>query len=329
MQIGEIKIDNPVILAPMAGVSDYPYRQLARQMGCELLYTEMISSRGLVCGNKRTRELLDFYTGEKGIIAVQLFGEDPGFMARAAEIVEEQFQPDIIDINMGCPTAKIIRNGSGAALMREPERAREIISAVVEAVQLPVTIKIRKGWDDKKANAVEIAVLGERMGIKAVTVHGRTREELYQGQADWGIIKEVKKSVNIPVIGNGDITSPELAQEMLKITGCDGIMIGRGALGNPWLLQRTSHYLQTGELLPEPEYAEKIDLLLKHLLMAVDYYTENIAIPKMRKHLLWYLKGMPCSTNIKEKISRLDKYQDIVDTMQEYKMLLTSGMNHI
>jgi tRNA-dihydrouridine synthase B len=329
MQIGEIKIDNPVILAPMSGVIDYPYRQLARQMGCELLYTEMISSRGLVCGNKRTRELLDFYTGEKGVIAVQLFGEDPGFMARAAGIVEEQFQPDIIDINMGCPTAKIVRNGSGAALMREPERAGEIISAVVKAVQLPVTIKIRKGWDNKRVNAVEIAVLGEKMGIKAVTVHGRTQEELYQGQADRDIIKEVKESVKIPVIGNGDITSPELAREMLKITDCDGIMIGRGALGNPWLLQQTSHFLQTGELLPEPEYEEKIDLLLKHLQMAVDYYTEEIAIPKMRKHLLWYIKGMPSSSKIKERINRFNNYQDIVDTMQEYRMLLTSGMNHI
>lgn len=318
MKIGKYRVNNPVILAPMAGVSDYPYRQIAREMGCELVYTEMVSSKGLIYGNSKTAELIDFSPGEEGLIAVQIFGEEPDDMTRAAEMIVEKYSPHILDINMGCPTPKIVKTGAGAALMREPERAKRVIEAVVNAVALPVTVKIRKGWDKDSINAVEIAIMAEKLGVKAVAIHGRTREDFYRGAADWEIIKRVKESIKIPVIGNGDIFTPEDASKMMTETNCDGVMIGRGAQGNPWLLKRTSRFIKTGEILPEPSYEERLEMSLYHLKLAVEYYGEERGIPLMRKHLSWYLKGMPNSTHLKEQFFRLKSYNSVREILENY-----------
>ncbi|MCG8512776.1 MAG: tRNA dihydrouridine synthase DusB [Halanaerobiales bacterium] len=323
MQIGNLMIETPVFLAPMAGISDYPYRQLIREMGGQLLYTEMISSKGLVYGNERSRELIDFNRREKGLIAVQIFGEDPVFMREAAAILAVEYQPDLIDLNMGCPMPKIVKSGSGSALLQDAKRAGEIMAAVVNAVKLPVTVKIRAGWDRSRLNAVEIAQLAEEKGVKAVAVHARTRDQFYLGKADWQIIQLVKEKVNIPVIGNGDIFSPEDAGAMITGTGCDAVMIGRAVRGNPWLIHRTSHFLQTGEVLAEPDCPERIKTALSHLEGAVAYFGERLGIPRMRKHLAWYLKGLPHSTSIKERIFQLNQYQQVAALLKEYLHMIT------
>ncbi|MEJ6952501.1 tRNA dihydrouridine synthase DusB [Natronospora cellulosivora (SeqCode)] len=318
MDIGKIKIKSSVFLAPMAGISDYPYRQLIRKMGCKLLYSEMVSSKGLVYGSDRSYELMEYNKTNDSYFAIQLFGEDPKYMAEAAKIIEEKVQPSIIDINMGCPMPKIVKNGSGAALMKNPQLAGKIIRAVVEAVDLPVSFKIRSGWKQEEINADKIALIGEEAGAKAVAVHARTRGQFYDGVADWEIIKLVKSKVDIPVIGNGDIFTPEDAKKMKKRTKCDGIMIGRGAQGNPWLIKRAIHYLGTGILLPEPSYEEVIKMALKHLQKSVDYFGEKVAVPRMRKHLAWYIKGMPYSTEIKQEINRMKEYLQLEKLLDNY-----------
>ena len=323
MQIGNLMIENPVFLAPMAGISDYPYRQLIREMGGQLLYTEMVSSKGLVYGNEKSKELIDFNRREKGLIAVQIFGEDPVFMREAAAILAAEYQPDLIDLNMGCPMPKIVKSGSGSALLQDAKRAGEIMAAVVNAVKLPVTVKIRAGWDRSRLNAVEIAQLAEEKGVKAVAVHARTRDQFYLGKADWQIIQLVKEQVNIPVIGNGDIFSPEDAGAMITGTGCDAVMIGRAVRGNPWLIHRTSHFLQTGEVLAEPDCPERIKTALSHLERAVAYFGERLGVPRMRKHLAWYLKGLPHSTSIKERIFQLNQYQQVAALLKEYLHMIT------
>ncbi|MFP4017579.1 MAG: tRNA dihydrouridine synthase DusB [Halanaerobiales bacterium] len=329
MNIADIKIDVPIILAPMAGVTDYPYRQIIRRMGCKLLYSEMVSSKGLVYGSDRSYDLMEYTTKGDGLISIQIFGEEASFMAEAAQIIEREINPDIIDINMGCPTAKIVKNGSGCALMKTPELAGDIIKAVVEAVDLPVTFKIRKGWDEDSINAVEIAQIGEKMGAKAVAVHGRTREQFYNGEADWGIIKEVKEAVSIPVIGNGDIFEPEDVLKMFEETNCDGVMIGRGCQGNPWLLKRSIHLMETGELLPEPDYREIIEMALYHTEKSVEYFGEKMAIPRMRKHLAWYIKGLPFSTEVKGKINHLTKEREVQSVMLDYQLKLAENCSDI
>ena len=323
MQIGNLIIENPVFLAPMAGISDYPYRQLIREMGGQLLYTEMVSSKGLVYGSERSRELIDFNRREKGLIAVQIFGEEPVFMREAATIIAAEYQPDLIDLNMGCPMPKIVKSGSGSALMQDEKRAGEIMAAVVNAVKLPVTVKIRAGWDRSRLNAVEIARLAEEKGVKAVAVHARTRDQFYLGKADWQIIQLVKEQVSIPVIGNGDIFSPEDAGAMITSTGCDAVMIGRAVRGNPWLIKRTSHFLKTGEVLAEPDCPERIKTALSHLERAVAYFGERVGVPRMRKHLAWYLKGLPHSTSIKGRIFKLNQYQQVADLLKEYLHMIT------
>jgi len=322
MKIADLKIEPAVFLAPMAGVSDYPYRQLVREMGVELIYTEMVSSKGYEYGNKRTTELIEFDKGENGKIAVQIFGEEPEFMARAAEGISTEYNVDIIDINMGCPARKIVKNGAGSALMKDPDLAFEIINSTVNAAKVPVTVKMRSGWDEENINAVEIAKISEEAGAAAVAVHGRTRSQFYKGQADWNIIRKVVDSVKIPVIANGDIFSAKDAGEIFTKTGCDGIMIGRAAQGYPWIFKEIIEFLNTGRLIDAPSNKEKIEMSLRHLELAVDYYGERHGIPIMRKHISWYLKGMPNAGVIKNKVNKLAKKDELISFLSEYKKAL-------
>ncbi|MFW5986326.1 MAG: tRNA dihydrouridine synthase DusB [Halanaerobiales bacterium] len=319
LSIDGINIDNPVILAPMAGVSDYPYRQIAREMGIKFLYTEMISSKGLVYGNVRTKEMIDFDRRGEGLIAVQIFGEEPSIMAEAAVIVEREFGPDFIDLNMGCPVPKVVKTGAGSALMKEPELAGKIIHAVVQAVDIPVLVKIRKGWNGKTITGVEVALEAERNGAAAVAVHGRTRDQYYSGEADWNFIGRVSEKIGLPVIGNGDIFSPEDAAEMMETGNCEAVMIGRGARGNPWLLKNTAAYLMAGKKGQKPTRKQRINMALYHLRLAVDYYGEETAIPRMRKHISWYLKGISYSARVKEEVYNLKTYREVRTTLEKFK----------
>ncbi|MGL5512662.1 MAG: tRNA dihydrouridine synthase DusB, partial [Sporomusa sp.] len=303
MRIGKIELVNPVILAPMAGVTDLPFRLLAKEMGCGLVYSEMVSDKGLIYENTHTKKLLAIDEQERPV-ALQIFGSDPDSMAKAAHIVAAA-GADIIDINMGCPTLKIVKNGEGSALMRNPSLAYRIVAAVVKSAgSVPVTIKFRKGWDEQSVNAVEFARLAEQAGAAAVSIHGRTREQFYSGQADWSIIRQVKQAVAIPVIGNGDIRTPQDAKRMLRETGCDGIMIGRGAQGNPWIFRQVTHYLSTGQILPPPTLSERIDMLLRQLAMLVRHKGEYIGIREMRSHAAWYTKGLPSSAELRLKFNQ-------------------------
>lgn len=319
MHIGEISLANPVILAPMAGVTDLPFRLLAKEMGCGLVYSEMVSDKGLIYDNAHTKKMLAIKEQERPV-ALQIFGSEPESMGQAAKIVAGA-GADIIDINMGCPTLKIVKNGEGSALMRKPELAYRIIAAVVAAAagKIPVTVKFRKGWDEKSVNAVEIAKLAEQAGAAAVSVHGRTREQFYSGFADWNSIREVKKAVRIPVIGNGDIRTPQDAKRMLTETGCDGIMIGRGAQGNPWIFRQVAHYLATGEVLPSPGLKERIDMLLRHLDMLVEHKGEYIGIREMRSHAAWYTKGLPKSAELRLKFNQAINREDFIHIMENYR----------
>lgn len=316
MRIGNVEIENPVFLAPMAGVTDLPYRILVKEMGCGLLYTEMISAKGLYYDNEKTTKLLDIDKKEQPI-SLQIFGSQPEIMAEIAEQLNDMsFQ--ILDINMGCPTPKITKNGDGSALMKKPKLAGEIIKAVVKTSKKPVTIKIRKGWDDNLINAVEMAIKAQEAGAKAIAIHGRTREQYYSGQADWDIIREVKKEVTIPVIGNGDIYSPESAKHMMEYTGCDAIMIGRAAQGNPWIFKRIIHYLKTEELLPLPSTKEIVAMIIKHMEMLVQYKGEKLAIREMRKHIAWYTKGLKNATILRRETNKLESQRQVTALLTDY-----------
>lgn len=315
MRIGNVTLKNTVVLAPMAGVTDQAFRILAKEMGCALVYSEMISDKGLIYRNSHTLEMLQIDERERPV-TLQIFGSEPDCMAKAAKIVE-QAGADIIDINMGCPTPKIVKNGEGSALMRQPELAYAIIASVVDAVSVPVTVKMRKGWDETTVNAVQIAQLAEKAGAAAVAVHGRTREQFYMGTADWTIIRQVKESVGIPVLGNGDVNNPQAAKRLLTETNCDGIMIGRGCQGNPWLFRQTIHYLETGELLPGPTIDERNQVLRRHLDMLVALKGEYIAIREMRRHAAWYTKGLPYAAELRLKLNQAESREDFLNCLSE------------
>lgn len=301
LKIGDIEMKNRVVLAPMAGVCNPAFRLIAKEFGTGLVCAEMVSDKAILHGNKRTLEMLFVDEREKPL-SLQIFGGDRESLVEAAKVVDQQTNADIIDINMGCPVPKVTKCDAGARWLLDPNKIYEMVSAVVDAVQKPVTVKMRIGWDSEHVYAVENARAVERAGGKAVSVHGRTREQLYTGKANWDIIKDVKQAVSIPVIGNGDVFSPEDAKRLLDHTGCDGVMIGRGALGNPWMLYRTIQYLTNGELLSDPTPREKMEVAILHLDRLVALKNEAVAVREMRKHLAWYLKGLPGGARVKDVI---------------------------
>ncbi len=316
MKIGNLELKNKVFLSPMAGVTDLPFRLICKEQGCGLLYTEMINGKALCYDDENTKKMLKIEE-EEHPVAVQIFGSEPEFMGRAAEIMND-YSNEILDINMGCPAPKVVKNGDGSALMKNPKLAEEVLRAVVKNSKKPVTLKIRKGWDDNSVNAVEIAKIAEDCGISALAIHGRTREQFYTGKADWDIIAEIKKNLSIPVIGNGDVFTIEDSINMLDKTGCDAIMIGRGAQGNPWIFKRINHYMNTGEILPEPTLNEKISTAIKHLKLAVEEHGEYVAVREMRKHIAWYLKGLRNSAKLRDEINKIEDYQEVVSKLEYY-----------
>lgn len=314
--IGNVQIENPLILAPMAGVSDIPFRLLCKEQGCALVYTEMISAKAIYYGNRNTKALMQIDEGEHPV-TLQLFGSEPKLMGEMAKRIEDQ-PFDILDINMGCPVPKVVRSGEGSALMKDPLLAGRIIETVASSIQKPVTVKIRKGFDGQHVNAVEIARIAQESGAAAIAVHGRTRSQYYDGKADWDIIRQVKEAVQIPVIGNGDVDSALDAEEMMCQTGCDGVMIGRGARGNPWIFRQILYYLETGASLQRPDLEEVVTMILRHARMQVHLKGEKPGILQMRKHVGWYTVGYPDSSRIRQKAMHVETYQELEELLIGY-----------
>lgn len=315
LTIGNVELENPYILAPMAGVTDLPFRLLCREQGAGLLCMEMVSAKAIQYNNKNTKALLQIDPKEPPV-SLQLFGSDPDVMSEIAKRIEE-LPFSILDINMGCPVPKIVRNGEGSALMKQPKLVHEIVSKTVKAIEKPVTVKIRKGFDDLCINAVEIAKIIEDAGAKAVAVHGRTREQYYSGKADWDIIRQVKEAVSIPVIGNGDVTSGERAVAMQKETGCDGVMIGRGAQGNPWIFSELLAYDRTGKMPARPTMEELKQMIYRHARLQIEYKGEYLGMREMRKHVSWYTTGLPNSAKLRGEINAVETYEELEALLEE------------
>lgn len=317
MQIGKIKLDTPLALAPMAGITDLPFRLICRRLGCGLTVSEMVSAKGLLYKNVKTTEMLRIDAGERPT-AIQLFGSVPAELAEAARLVEAS-GADIIDFNMGCPVPKIVNNGEGSALMKNPQLAHDILAAMVQAVKIPITVKFRAGWDDAHRNAVEIAKAAEAAGVSAVAVHGRTRQQFYEGKADWQIIAEVKQAVSVPVFGNGDIFTVADGLKMREETGCDGLMIGRGADGNPWLFRELAAALRQEELPAAPTLEERLAQAAEHLAMLIAYKGEHISVKEMRRHISAYLKGLPHAAEFRGRFHKVDTQEQFLELLAEYK----------
>ncbi len=317
-KIGNVKISNQVVLAPMAGICNSAYRQICKDMGCGLIYAEMVSDKAITYNNQKTIDML-YMTEKERPISQQIFGSDKESFVEAAKFIEKEMKPDIIDINMGCPVPKVaVRAQAGSALLKDPDKIFDIVSSVVSAVNVPVTVKIRSGWDSNHINAVEVAKVIEKAGASAICVHPRTRSQGYSGKADWNIIKEVKENVSIPVIGNGDIKSPEDAKRMLEETKCDAVMIGRGVLGNPWLIKNIVNYLDGKEVI-DVSIVDRIDMCLKHLKLLDSLKNEKLACLEIRNHISWYFKGIKGANELKNKVYQTTNIHDIILLLNEFK----------
>lgn len=325
-KIGDFTFKNNVVMGPMAGVSNIAFRSIAKEFGAGLIYSEMVSDKAMTFRNEKTMKMLRV-TDEERPLSMQIFGNELESMIEGAKILDKESDCDIIDINFGCPVTKIVKSGSGSRLMQTPQKIYEIVKAIVENVEKPVTVKIRTGWTHQSINDVEVAKLCEKAGAKAIAIHGRTRSQLYSGKADWSRIKAVKEAVSIPVIGNGDIYTPEDAKRMIEETGCDAVMIARGALGNPWLIKQVVDYLGTGEYQKEITVDDKIDFIIDHMNRLIELKGLKLAILEMRSHAAWYIKGLKGSTKIKQKISQISTKEALVALLEEYREYLKEDLD--
>lgn len=317
LKIGSHELENGVFLAPMAGITDRPFRILCKEQGCGLVYTEMVSAKGLYYDNKRTQNLIDIQPEDRPV-AVQLFGSDAGLIAEEAARLSEN-GADIIDINMGCPTPKIVKNGDGCALMRRPKLVAEIVKRTSTVISVPLTVKIRKGWDKNNINALYIAGIAQENGAAAIAVHGRTRDQFYSGDADWDIIAQIKKNLSIPVIGNGDIFTPEDAASMFERTGCDAVMIGRGARGNPWIFSKVLEFINRGTYDRAPNLSQVLDMIRKHADLMIAHKGEKLAVKEMRKHVGWYLKGFRNACHVRQEVNKAQTREQLFYVLRTYQ----------